>query len=82
MDGWLISRAGSRNDIDAEVMQETLQQTSRYHTFATRIRTLKAISRAAGFHRSVFGMADAAEAKRDFQGFAAEWLERIGSVDE
>lgn len=78
VDGWLISRAGNRNDIDAEVMQETLQQTSRYHTFETRIRTLKAVGRAAGFHCSVFSMADGAEAMRDFRGFAAEWLTRIG----
>lgn len=78
VDGWLISRAGNRNDIDAEVMQETLQQTSRYHTFGTRIRTLKAVGRAAGFHCSVFSMADGAEAMRDFRSFAMEWLERIG----
>ncbi len=78
VDGWLISRAGHRNDIDAEVMQETLQQTSRYHTFQTRIRTLKAVGRAAGFRCSVFSMADGAEAMRDFRGFATEWLARIG----
>ena len=77
VDGWLISRAGHRNDIDAEIMQETLQRTSPHHTFQTRIRTLKAISRAAGFHCSVYGMPDGAEAARDFNGFATEWLERI-----
>lgn len=77
VDGWLISRAGHRNDVDAEIMQETLQQTSRYHTFQTRIRTLKAVGRAAGFHCSVFGMVDGSEAVRDFSSFATEWLAQI-----
>ena len=80
VDGWLISRAGHRSDIDAEIMQDTLQQTSRYHTFGTRIRTLKTVSRAAGYHCSVFGMAGSGEAVRDFRGFATEWLARIGTA--
>ena len=81
VDGWLISRAGHRSDVDAEIMQEVLQQTSRYYTFGSRIRTLKAVSRAAGYHCSVFGMAGGAEAVRDFSGFATEWLARIGTAE-
>jgi chromosome partitioning protein len=79
VDGYLICRAGSRGDIDAQLVQEELRTNSRYPVFDSTIRTLKPIQRAAYFKCSVFGMdSSAARAQEDFQAFAAEWLQRIG----
>lgn len=79
VDGYLICRAGSRGDVDAQLIQEELRAGSRYHVFEAMIRTLKPIQRSAFFQRSVFGMEVGAErAREDFQTFAIEWLGRIG----
>lgn len=77
VDGWLLSRAGFRNDADADLTQSLLQEESPYPTFTTRIRTLKPIQRAAAFRCSVYGMGGAQEAQRDFSEFATEWYDKI-----
>jgi chromosome partitioning protein len=78
VDGYLISRAGSRGDADAQLVHEELRATSRYHVFEAMIRTLKPIQRSAFFQRSVFGIdVGAKQAQQDFRDFALEWLERI-----
>jgi chromosome partitioning protein len=82
VDGYLICRAGSRGDVDAQLVQEELKANSRYHVFDATIRTLKSIQRAAFFKRTVFGLdSSAARAQEDFTAFGAEWLRRIGAVE-
>jgi chromosome partitioning protein len=82
VDGYLICRAGSRGDVDAQLVQEELKANSRYHVFDATIRTLKSIQRAAFFKRSVFGLdSSAARAQEDFTAFGAEWLRRIGALE-
>lgn len=76
VDGWLLSRAGARNDADADLTHGLLQETSPYPTFAARIRTLKPLQRAAAFRSSVYGLAGAQEAQRDFGAFVLEWYQR------
>jgi chromosome partitioning protein len=78
VDGYLICRAGSRGDVDAQLVQEELKANGRYHVFDATIRTLKPIQRSAFFKCSVFGLdASAARAQEDFQTFGVEWLRRI-----
>jgi chromosome partitioning protein len=79
VDGYLICRAGNRGDVDAQLVQEELKASGRYHVFDSTIRTLKSIQRAAFFKCSVFGLdASAARAQEDFRAFGIEWLRRIG----
>lgn len=80
VDGWLLSRAGFRNDADANLTHSLLDEESPYPTFAARIRTLKAIQRAAAFRCSIYAMEGAQEARRDFTDFVNEWYEGIGGA--
>jgi chromosome partitioning protein len=79
VDGYLICRAGNKGDVDAQLVQEELKASGRYHVFDSTIRTLKSIQRAAFFKCSVFGLdPSAARAQDDFRAFGIEWLRRIG----
>jgi chromosome partitioning protein len=78
VDGYLICRAGSKGDVDAQLVQEELKSNGRYHVFDSTIRTLKSVQRAAFFKCSVFGLdASAARAQEDYRAFGAEWLRRV-----
>lgn len=74
VDGLLISNAGGRGDRDAYAAQRGLSEIPGVPVFGSMIRTLKAIQRSAAVRCSVFGMADAEEAVRDYQQFATEWF--------
>lgn len=78
VDGWLLSRAGFRNDADADLTHALLKEESPYPTFTSRIRTLKPIQRAAAFRCSVYAMGGTQEAQRDFSDFVTEWYQGIG----
>jgi chromosome partitioning protein len=77
VDGWLLSRAGFRNDADADLTHTLLQEESPYPTFKARIRTLKPIQRAAAFRCSVYALGGAQEAQRDFSDFVTEWYQGV-----
>lgn len=79
VDGIVISTAGSRGDVDAQIAAESLAEVlSYYRVFASRIRTLKAIQRASSFRVSVRQMGDR-EAIRDYTALAEEWMQAIGA---
>lgn len=78
VDGIVISTAGSRGDVDAQIAAESLTEVLPYYpVFSARIRTLKAIQRASSFRVSVRQMGDR-EAIRDFDALAEEWIRAIG----
>lgn len=77
VDGMVLSDAGARRDVDADVVHRVLQRSFPYPVFETHLRTLKAIQRSSTFQVSVFKMRDASEAKNDFTGLVDEWLERV-----
>ncbi|HEX7240941.1 MAG TPA: ParA family protein [Longimicrobiaceae bacterium] len=78
VDGLVISTAGPRGDVDAQIAAETLGEVlPHYPVYASRIRTLKAIQRASSFRVSVQQMGDR-EAIRDFAALAEEWAQTIG----
>jgi chromosome partitioning protein len=80
VDGIVISTAGSRGDVDAQIAAESLAEVlSYYRVFTSRIRTLKAIQRASSFRVSVKQMGDR-EAIRDYTALAEEWMEAIGQA--
>lgn len=77
VDGIVISTAGPRGDVDAQIAAETLGEVlPHYPVYRARIRTLKAIQRASSFRVSVHRMGDR-EAIRDYTALAEEWMEAI-----
>lgn len=80
VDGVIISRAGHRNDLDAQITHESLSMELPYPVFETRVRTLKGIQRASTFRVSVaqMGSRDAIE---DYASLVREWLSRVYKVE-
>lgn len=76
VDGLVISTAGSRGDIDAQIAADALAASLPYPVYGSRIRTLKAILRANTFRVSVLQMGDR-EAISDYTAFTEEWLRHI-----
>lgn len=76
IDGVIISRAGHRNDLDAQITQESLLAELPYPVFASRVRTLKGIQRASTFRVSVAQMGSR-EALEDYVQLVHEWMGRI-----
>ncbi len=72
VDGIVISTAGPKGDVDAQVAAESLGEVLPYRVFDARIRTRKAIQRASSFRVSVAQMGDR-EALRDFSALLDEW---------
>ena len=81
VDGLLISTAGSRGDIDAQIASDALGASLPYPVYDSRIRTLKAIMRATTFRVSVLQMGDR-EAIRDYTSLAEEWLGHVAPAAE
>jgi chromosome partitioning protein len=81
IDGLVISTAGSRGDIDAQIASEALAASLPYPVYGSRIRTLKAIQRSNTFRVSVLGMGDR-EAIGDYTALATEWLDHVGLTAE
>lgn len=81
IDGLVISTAGSRGDIDAQIASDALAASLPYPVYGSRIRTLKAILRANTFRVSVLQMGDR-EAIRDYTELAKEWLSHVGHAAE
>lgn len=80
VDGIVISTAGSRGDVDAQIAAESLREVLPYYpVFEARIRTLKAIQRASSFRVSVRRMGDR-EALRDYTALTEEWMRAIGAA--
>lgn len=80
VDGIVISTAGSRGDVDAQIAAESLREVLPFYpVFEARIRTLKAIQRASSFRVSVRQMGDR-EALRDFTALTEEWMRAIGAA--
>lgn len=80
VDGIVISTAGSRGDVDAQIAAESLTEILPYYpVYSVRIRTLKAIQRASSFRVSVRQMGDR-EAIRDYTALVEEWMQAIGHV--
>lgn len=81
VDGIVVSTAGPRGDVDAQIAADTLVEVLPYYpVYGARIRTLKAIQRASSFRVSVQNMGDR-EAIRDFTALAEEWMRTIGYVE-
>ncbi|HEX2188227.1 MAG TPA: ParA family protein [Longimicrobiaceae bacterium] len=81
VDGIVISTAGPRGDVDAQIAAETLVEVLPYYpVYAARIRTLKAIQRASSFRVSVRNMGDR-EAVRDYTALLEEWMQAIGRLE-
>jgi chromosome partitioning protein len=81
VDGIVISTAGPKGDVDAQIAADTLVEVLPYYpVYGARIRTLKAIQRASSFRVSVQSMGDR-EAIRDFSALAGEWIQNIGRVE-
>jgi chromosome partitioning protein len=76
VDGVVISTAGSRGDIDAQIASDALASSLPYPVYGSRIRTLKAIMRANTFRVSVLQMGDR-EAIGDYTALAQEWLGHV-----
>lgn len=80
VDGIVISTAGSRGDVDAQIAAESLREVLPFYpVFEARIRTLKAIQRASSFRVSVRQMGDR-EALRDYTALTEEWMRAIGAA--
>ncbi|MEW5927402.1 MAG: ParA family protein [Gemmatimonadota bacterium] len=81
VDGIVISTAGPRGDVDAQIAADTLVEVLPYYSvYSARIRTLKAIQRASSFRVSVQNMGDR-EAIRDFTALTEEWMQAIGRAE-
>lgn len=76
VDGVIISRAGHRNDLDAQITHESLLAELPYPVFESRVRTLKGIQRASTFRVSVAQMGSR-EALEDYVQLVHEWMGRV-----
>lgn len=81
IDGLVISTAGSRGDIDAQIASDALTASLPYPVYGSRIRTLKAIQRSNTFRMSVLQMGDR-EAIKDYTALAQEWLGHVRHATE